>query len=1354
MMIKRNAYYLPLLLASVLLSFSSSVGADLSPPNLEYREETIDLKVKVLGGHVSIKRTRENWEWDINRQWKGIAFTFDSLDGSIKTITRDGADYLKKSPGVYARDVHNTILITASGYRWQDRTGNWIDYDQTGRTISYGNRNNVKVSLQYDATNRITGVLDHFDNQVLWYEYTGDYLTAIRDSTNRRVQYEFTTLPNSGGAIDLTKVIDANGNAWTYAYESGNYSSTTYGVYTPVAKRGRLASRTDPEGRTKRIVREGSSVSEKDDDNIGTTYVVDYDAANKLTYTRETSPTGKITESWADAEGRVIRRDINGKTVSTIVPATASRTDTTTDARGNTTTTVKDEWDNVTKTIYADGATVSTTYDPQYSNPLTKTDELGVITKYEYDTKGNLTRFTEALGMPEQRVTEYSYDQYGQRKTENKKGNVTTSTLDAITQFDYDNKGNLIQVTDAENNVTRFPTEDYDVQGNSKKKIDARAKVWARTYDNMGNVLTDTDPLNHANSTGYNKAGWRISTTDAAGNVTQYNYDARQNLIATTDPYGAVTKYEYNAGSQRTKVTDPENKVVETTEYDLDGRVSRQLDGNGNVTSYVYGDEASGLYNLLVMVVYPTYSKEFRYDNRDRVTQAIDVLDLATRYTTTITYDAKGNLLTTTDAENKKTINTYDAFGHHKTSTDSNQGTAEYTYDSRDNLIAFKDPKSQTHRFTYDRLNRKLTESRPLGQTITYTYTPTGQLDAITDPKGQVKKYGYDDVGRAISETHYLTVSDAASNNPSRTIAYRFNDLNRPTGYTDGVVSIGTTTYDSRGLRKLGESVNHGAFTLSYSYDYYANGRKKSFTGPDGVTVNYTYDANNQLITVQLPSGNITVNSYKWNAPSQITLPGGTTRIQSYDPLLRLNLIQVKDPGQSELMNYQYGYDGANNIRTKTTEHGNYSYIYDDLHRLTQAQNPGPFSTETYTYDTVGNRLTDAKTTQTWVYDANNQLTSLNGISFDYDANGNTIKKTDISDQTQTRIYVYDIRDRLIEVRDQNSTLIATYTYDPFNRRIVKETTGSTGMRTYFLYADEGLVAEVGSTGNIIKTYGHWPHGTWGADMLYLKEGGSIYYFQSDHLGTSQKLVTQGGTVAWSAKTESFGITIIDPSSTITNNLRFPGQYYDSETGLHYNLNRYYDPHIGRYITKDPIGIDGGINQYSYADANPVVLSDEAGLCPKGTWTKKPFPTITDFGLCPRGAPCYKVDNPWPWQKMWIEAYGAGKVEWEISCETCQCPPKTWSLKGTTSEIRYDNILIPIKSDSLCKFLKGWPKYACLVAKYANVLKEIAKLTTEENLKAVAYFVEKAVDPDTWCQIYGSSQTVTYDPPRPSLPGF
>jgi RHS repeat-associated protein len=136
------------------------------------------------------------------------------------------------------------------------------------------------------------------------------------------------------------------------------------------------------------------------------------------------------------------------------------------------------------------------------------------------------------------------------------------------------------------------------------------------------------------------------------------------------------------------------------------------------------------------------------------------------------------------------------------------------------------------------------------------------------------------------------------------------------------------------------------------------------------------------------------------------------------------------------------------------------------------------------------------------------------------------------------------------------------------------------------------------ASGIVTKVYGYQPDSTWGSDPVYLKEGTSTYYFQNDHLGTSQKLVSQNGQVVWSARAEAFGITTVEPSSTITNNLRFAGQYYDQETGFYYNWNRYYDPKLGRYVTVDPIGIDGGMNLYLYVEANPTNLIDPTGENP------------------------------------------------------------------------------------------------------------------------------------------------------------
>ena len=351
----------------------------------------------------------------------------------------------------------------------------------------------------------------------------------------------------------------------------------------------------------------------------------------------------------------------------------------------------------------------------------------------------------------------------------------------------------------------------------------------------------------------------------------------------------------------------------------------------------------------------------------------------------------------------------------------------------------------------------------------------------------------------------------------------------------------------------------------------------------------YSQDENNRLAGISIPGQGLVTYNYDrehWNSPAGKMLPGGSNQNYSYDPLMRVKSIMIKDPGQNTLMTRDYTHSAAGNITAKNTEHGNYQYDYDKLQRLIEAENPLN-ADESYSYDALGNRLTSAGVPGDWSYNANNELLGYDNVSYAYDNNGNTIRQTSGVQETN---YVYDVEDRLVRVEDGIGTTIAEYYYDPFGRRLWKEVDG---IRTYFVYSDEGLIGEYDESGAELRGYGYAPDSQWSTDPLFYKQDGRYYWYQNDHLGTPQKIIETSGRVVWSAVYDSFGNVQIE-TAEIVNNLRFAGQYHDAETGLYYNLNRYYDPITGRYLRTDPFG--EGLNLYAYVFNNPTELHRSTGV--------------------------------------------------------------------------------------------------------------------------------------------------------------
>ena len=352
--------------------------------------------------------------------------------------------------------------------------------------------------------------------------------------------------------------------------------------------------------------------------------------------------------------------------------------------------------------------------------------------------------------------------------------------------------------------------------------------------------------------------------------------------------------------------------------------------------------------------------------------------------------------------------------------------------------------------------------------------------------------------------------------------------------------SLGQLTAETRTL---------GTVTATIGYGYNAStGELASMTYPSGRVVSFTHNAAGQITGIQVDGVPLASSiEYLPFGPVKRATLGTLSLGRSYDRRYQVSRIQAGP------LDYTYTRDKAGQVLAVTNL-------------------PSPTTaaiTETAAIEGDSNRITG--------------LTGATAKSYSYDATGNIIIDG-------TLAYTWDALNRLVKV-EQAGAVVATYGYDSQNRRIRK----SVGDRTIHYHYDMNnlLIAETLADGTPLRDYFYL--GGEPLALLEYKTNPGTYYFLNDHLGTPQQLVKPDGTVVWKAAYLPYGEAQIQ-HGTVTNNLRFPGQYFDSETGLHYNWHRFYDPSTGGYISADPIGLRGGMNLYTYVGGNPVNWFDPNAL--------------------------------------------------------------------------------------------------------------------------------------------------------------
>jgi len=732
------------------------------------------------------------------------------------------------------------------------------------------------------------------------------------------------------------------------------------------------------------------------------------------------------------------------------------------------------------------------------------------------------------------------------------------------------------------------------------------------TCHRKGDLLRITDALGRSLviST-YDKGGRATRSVDANGVITDVAYGPRGWITSkivrakadgTDSPNDAVTSLAYEPTGALKSVTDPDGVAIIFT-YDDAHRMIDRADSQGNHIHYTLNAVGS----VVKEEVFDAsgVSRRSKTQKFNGLGQLISVSDgrghVVFDATASGSYDANGNLVTTRDAAGIAYKSGYDALGRVIQSIANVNGsdpstkatTSAFTLDALDQLKTITDADGLVTSYDMDGLQNQIGQSSPdSGQSLA-TFDAAGNVTTRTDAKSTVMSQTFDALGRRVTASY----SDTALN-----VTFHYDEDNAHTGCANSfpigrltqVVEASVTTiycYDNQG-RITEERQVQGDATDITDYAYSRAGRLTAIGSPSGAVTEYGRDVLGQITTVTVtpPTGIstavVTAATYLPFGPvASYTLGNGQTITRTYDA--NYQITDVVSPA----LNIHFLRDLVGNItalgNTKGASPAAESYGYDSLSRLLSVEDASGIAIEAYTYSRTGDRLSKVApglATGVYGYQAGTHwLTSIGNASRAYDANGSTIASASAGN---TWTYGYNGRGRLTALIEGGNT-VATYAYDATGRRIAK-TIGIA--RTRYGYGSSGLLGEYGATSRDYV----WMDAT----PVAVADANSVTFIHADGLNTPRAVTDSTGAIVWSWSylRNPFGESAPVAPTGYTLNLRFPGQYFDAESGLNYNVHRDYEAATGRYVQSDPIGLQGGVNTYAYASTNPLSFYDPLGL--------------------------------------------------------------------------------------------------------------------------------------------------------------